>query len=695
MADLNGTTIAATYTGLLKTSDSGARGAEGSADQISDGRGNNTPLYLSATEVYALGSGTGTSHTAFGKDCGVDLGAGTGNALFGEGAGADMTTGEHNTAIGYRTLFQGTTETNDNVAVGFNAMSGAWTTAAVIDCVVIGSGAGAGDLTAGASGATLIGKGAGAAVTGGGNNTAIGFNALNAEDGNSQNTAIGYQALLVQNGADSNTVIGNQAGKAISTGGDNTIVGTNAGLSLTTGTDNVAIGAFAFDAAAVSESDNVAIGANAMGACDQGTRAGSDINQNVCIGTNAGLGGDFGDTGSDLDFENNIAIGYLAMDGTGTIGATQNTFIGVHAGGGSWATAISTNNVGIGNYSLGAAMNGALYNTACGYNAGGNVTTGKRNTLIGSSAGANITTGELNVAIGPDSMLTEDDGDRSIAVGYQALYRQNVGAGTGGNIAIGYQAGYENVTGTQNTFLGYVAGSGGTGSNGNSTGLGSQALFAITTGSDNTAVGRESGLAVTSGGYNTLLGSNSATALQTGSNNVVVGYAVNLASDQDGALAFGRSFTAASNANLITFGNGSATLIFDLDTGGATTITSDKRLKENIVDTPLGLNFIEKLKPVQFTRKAHADWPEDFWNLSKLDENDPERTSTDAPTKVLDGLLAQDVKEVMSELGVEFSGWHEEEETTKQFLAYERFIAPLIKSIQELSAKVKALEDAQ
>ena len=56
MADLNGTTIAATYTGLLKTSDSGARGAEGSADQISDGRGNNTPLYLSATEVYALGS---------------------------------------------------------------------------------------------------------------------------------------------------------------------------------------------------------------------------------------------------------------------------------------------------------------------------------------------------------------------------------------------------------------------------------------------------------------------------------------------------------------------------------------------------------------------------------------------------------------------------------------------------------------
>ena len=110
MAALTGATIAASYLGLLKTSDSGARGAEASADQCSDGGGNTIPLYVSATEIYAVGSGSGTSHTAFGIDCGVDLSTGTGNALFGEGAGADLTTGEHNVALGYHALYQGTTE---------------------------------------------------------------------------------------------------------------------------------------------------------------------------------------------------------------------------------------------------------------------------------------------------------------------------------------------------------------------------------------------------------------------------------------------------------------------------------------------------------------------------------------------------------------------------------------------------------
>ena len=141
MAALTSNTIAATYEGLLKTSDSAARGAEGSADQCSDGAGNTIPLFVSATEIYAVGSGAGTSHTAFGKDCGVDLSTGTGNALFGEGAGADLSTGEHNVAFGYHALYQGTTESDDNVAIGYNAMGGAIGTEAVNDCVAIGSGA--------------------------------------------------------------------------------------------------------------------------------------------------------------------------------------------------------------------------------------------------------------------------------------------------------------------------------------------------------------------------------------------------------------------------------------------------------------------------------------------------------------------------------------------------------------------------
>jgi hypothetical protein len=46
----------------------------------------------------------------------------------------------------------------------------------------------------------------------------------------------------------------------------------------------------------------------------------------------------------------------------------------------------------------------------------------------------------------------------------------------------------------------------------------------------------------------------------------------------------------------------------------------------------------------------------------------------------------------MDELEVDFNGWSEQEETTKQELSYVSFIVPLIKSVQELSAKVEELE---
>jgi len=48
----------------------------------------------------------------------------------------------------------------------------------------------------------------------------------------------------------------------------------------------------------------------------------------------------------------------------------------------------------------------------------------------------------------------------------------------------------------------------------------------------------------------------------------------------------------------------------------------------------------------------------------------------------------------MDELDIEFTGWREESETTKQELSYVSFVVPLIKAVQELSAKVVALENA-
>ena len=64
------------------------------------------------------------------------------------------------------------------------------------------------------------------------------------------------------------------------------------------------------------------------------------------------------------------------------------------------------------------------------------------------------------------------------------------------------------------------------------------------------------------------------------------------------------------------------------------------------------------------------------------------------------GLIAQEVKSVMDELGVDtndFAGYVDANisgDVDKLFLRYTEFIAPMIKAIQELSAKVEALENA-
>ena len=225
----------------------------------------------------------------------------------------------------------------------------------------------------------------------------------------------------------------------------------------------------------------------------------------------------------------------------------------------------------------------------------------------------------------------------------------------------------------------------------NNVAVGHAALSGIQHGDDNTVVGYQAGNDITDGQGNTLIGCQAGDSITTGGTNTIIGFNVDCASGQSYAIAIGRSFTATTAENGFTVGNGSNTMFYDLDSGNIT-ITSDRRIKENIIDSPIGLSFIEKLRPVQFNKKAPADLPEEFWNLSNLPEGSTERTSTEAGKKKITGLIAQEVKEVMDELEVDFNGWSEQEKTTKQELSYVSFIVPLIKSVQELSAKVEELE---
>ena len=62
--------------------------------------------------------------------------------------------------------------------------------------------------------------------------------------------------------------------------------------------------------------------------------------------------------------------------------------------------------------------------------------------------------------------------------------------------------------------------------------------------------------------------------------------------------------------------------------------------------------------------------------------------------KKLYGLIAQEVKESLDKHNItDFGGWNVEEGSSIQAISQEMFVHPLIKAVQELSAKVEELEN--
>jgi hypothetical protein len=105
-----------------------------------------------------------------------------------------------------------------------------------------------------------------------------------------------------------------------------------------------------------------------------------------------------------------------------------------------------------------------------------------------------------------------------------------------------------------------------------------------------------------------------------------------------------------------------------------TIITSDERTKANVYPSDLGIEFIQQLKPVRF-------------NYIESDS-----TSETAGVRTHYGLIAQQVKQSLDAVGcADFGGYVLADKTdpsSKNMLRYDEFSAPIIKSIQELSAMV-------
>ena len=103
------------------------------------------------------------------------------------------------------------------------------------------------------------------------------------------------------------------------------------------------------------------------------------------------------------------------------MGSVDNIFIGHSAGGGTWTNAASNYNVAIGNYSMDSALDGALNNTAVGYQALSSITTADENTAVGHTSMLGITTGGYNTAVGIQSLYRNQTGTGNVAIGKGAM----------------------------------------------------------------------------------------------------------------------------------------------------------------------------------------------------------------------------------------------------------------------------------
>jgi hypothetical protein len=259
-----------------------------------------------------------------------------------------------------------------------------------------------------------------------------------------------------------------------------------------------------------------------------------------------------------------------------------------------------------------------------------------------------------------------------------------------------------------------------------------------TVSTSNTVFGKDAYIAATTASQNTMIGAYTGGAITTRSNNTAVGYAslVSATSDANtaiGALAlsnvspgvgYGPNTAVGYNAlgALATYSNcsglGANTAITgnnQVQLGDASTTTyvygtvqnrSDIRDKADVRDTQLGLGFINALRPVDYKWDARDDYkparPEDItdkaamaaWveacNLSNITHDGSKKRS-----RYHHGLIAQEVKAVLDAQGIDFGGYQDHKVKDGQdvlSIGYDELIAPLIKAIQELTARVQALE---
>ena len=345
-----------------------------------------------------------------------------------------------------------------------------------------------------------------------GDNVAVGVAALKSTTGAYENIAVGTSALQNNTTGDMNVAISSYGMFANTTGICNVAVGSNTLASNTGGSYNVAIGYESLMSNTLGEY-NIAIGNDAMYYSDAMTC----IN-NVAIGHNAMI---------DNHGNTNIAIGTDAIK-YGTSANTNNIAIGEGTlGSTSVSLCTATANIAIGPYAMTRATS-ANDNISIGYFSQFSITDGYGNIAFGDSALHDNMSGYQNVAIGKSSLSKYTD-NNAVAIGFETLKNATSATIMVPNIAIGYRAGTNITIGGGNIALGASALLSATSGN-NNIAIGTDTLRDATSGYHNSAVGDFSLTNLTTGITNTAIGRLTGELVTTGSHNTFIGNEANLGS---------------------------------------------------------------------------------------------------------------------------------------------------------------------
>jgi hypothetical protein len=439
-----------------------------------------------------------------------------------------------------------------------------------------------------------IGRGGGNVAT----NFAVGGSALQLNTTGSNNVGCGPYALQSNTTGSQNTASGVNSLQRNMTGSKNTAAGFNAMQYNTTGTENCGFGMQAMYS--ITEgSNNVAVGSGALQVEETG-------NLNTAVGYNALL--------NNWQTSENVGVGASALEWN--ISGSQNTACGTLA---LRYNQTSSENVGVGVSALEWNGDGSQ-NTGCGawalrYNETGNYNTAhgymalyntksSDNVGVGGFALEWNTNGSQNTACGAGALRYNETGNLNTACGYMALSettgKENVGIGASAfssnttgtyNIGLGSCAGRSNTSGSQNTVCGsYACDSNTTGSY--NTAFGASALEKNTS-NENVAIGYFALRSNTTGAWNTACGSYALQLTQAGAANTTFSNCTGLGYD-----------ARVSASNQVQIGNASTSTY----TYGALNNRSDARDKADVRDTVLGLDFVQKLRPVDYRWDMRDDY---------------------------------------------------------------------------------------